>query len=470
MLQQVQSVKNNDPYTLIQKAEVISFDVFDTAIIRPFLHHHDMYHPLEKILNFHNFHKFRIGAVKFTRKLLIDSSRQKEEVTVLDIYEHIHIDKQHAINQEILFDVSICRQRKFVFQLYQYAINSGKRVIFVTDITYSKKAIMDILHQNGYTVYEKLFVSSEYNLSKSSGGMYKQVIIDTKISPRKILHIGDSIKSDIQQARKNEFRPLYIPRPYHSMQKIIDEKQFKMRINALNSALYASASNIALHDPRSTISQHLIYTFPFVYKTVMQVLNTKDNLFLIKRDANNALFNIFYKVYSMFASAKVLEININYLYVSSIKTFDDLIKIKNIVTDEHFYMIVKECYQIYSTDVDVLRQKWHDIELKTLGIRKITLEYIGDLSGYTVYSFTKHKNIKVLIEIAIGVKIPSVIHHSKVMKKIIKLNVRRTIMGKPSAKKILHKMQEITHEEAKFTIFPQIEYFFSTLANYIKKL
>jgi HAD superfamily hydrolase (TIGR01549 family) len=472
MLQEIQSIKNSDPLELIRRSDVISFDVFDTAIIRPFLHHHETYFIVEKLLKFHKFHKIRIKAEKFTRKELIHKTHAKEEVTILDIYEHIHINKQQAINTEIYFDIEICRQRKFIYKLYQFAVNLGKTIIFTTDITYPKKAIEQLLHKNGYTFYKNIYVSSEENLSKHQGGIYKQIILDMKISPHKILHIGDSIKADIQQARQHKIRSLYVPRPYHDLCKHINHKQFQVRKNALNSSLFAASSNVIFNNPSFKIERKHLVTMPLLFKLSRVVSQAQNNIFLINEALPNTLYHIFREIYQHFTKERIMvvEINVGKLYASSVRTFEDLVNIKQILSQNEFRNFILNHYNTEKTELAELQTQWGQIEFLSMQIRKNTMENIQNLKDFTIYDFTFNNNTKIFIQNILNCVMPSFYTIDSILKKQIQKETSRTLTGKPKAEELINEMQTLSNEETQRYIIPQVHYFFNTLGKYTELL
>ena len=470
MLQAIQTINNSDPFEMIKKADVVSFDVFDTAIVRPFLHHHEMYHIVEKLIKFPKFYKTRIKAEYFTRKLLIHTARTKQEVTMLDIYEHIHINTQTAINAEISLDIAICRQRRFVYQLYQFAINTGKRVIFTTDITYPTQAIVDILHKNGYTIYEKIYVSAEYNLSKHHGGMYKKILSDMHTTPRKILHIGDSIKADIHQAKKNGLRPLYIPRPYHCITKFLNEKKFQLRTTPLNSALFGCASNIVFNSSPSVVNRTLLLAFPMVYKLTVHALKTQNNVFVINAEVNNQIFNIFERIYTSLhgSKPKTVHININHLYASCVRTFEDMERLYTTLQPNIFAEFLETSYKIHNiANIESLRKYWSEIEMQSLKIRQNILESIKCLPDATIYNFTPHDNIKPFAQVLLNKELPNFYSINKVFERVINHATKRTITGKPKAEMIINQISSLLNKEIQTVVFPQVEQFFSTIGKYL---
>lgn len=205
------NIKNND-------FEIISFDIFDTLISRVIEKPADLYLFLQEICFkesngiIGNFALFRTQAEIESRKLF-----ESEETSLDFIYTYIeekfHLDrellkkmKQHELNLELKFSVPHPLGNK----IYKIAQDLGKRIILVTDMYLPQVFIEKLLNENGYSNYEKLYVSCEIGCSKRKGDIYRYIIEDLEIAPEKILHFGDNKKNDIENSTKNKLNSYYL--------------------------------------------------------------------------------------------------------------------------------------------------------------------------------------------------------------------------------------------------------------------
>ena len=197
--------------------EYISFDIFDTLIMRPFFEPSDIFLMLDpyfrKISGNEtgiNFSKIRKTSEQIAREDLYKNDKQYyQEITIDEIYETIH--EKYRISKDILekmkqkeieYELKFCRQRKTGYELYQMALEMGKKVICISDMYLDKETIEKILKNNKYDHIETIFLSSEYRVTKSKGDLYKLAYTKLEISPKKILHIGDNFYPDVEMARK----------------------------------------------------------------------------------------------------------------------------------------------------------------------------------------------------------------------------------------------------------------------------
>ena len=198
-------------YEEIKKHDIISFDIFDTLLIRPYVKPTDLFLHIEKLYKIKGFHKNRILAEKSARGKYIDN----EEITLNQIYEEIDEKYKRFKEIEIELEERILTIHKENKELYDYALSLGKKIIIVSDMYLPKNAIEKILIKNNYTNYYKLYLSSELNLTKASGNLYKYIIEDLKVEPSSIMHIGDNFHSDFNNPKLYKIDSVYI-------EKIID--------------------------------------------------------------------------------------------------------------------------------------------------------------------------------------------------------------------------------------------------------
>ncbi|EEZ4370081.1 HAD-IA family hydrolase, partial [Escherichia coli] len=203
----------------IDGAKVVSFDIFDTLLVRDLdtpsdlfdIMHDDALSLLGDSVK--NFKEERLNA----RKLVVD--HVGEEITIEQRYEalceKLGVKKSIAkelTNLELKFEMIFCRKREVVYELYNYAKLKGKKVIITSDIFFRKEFIQKLLNKNGYAHWDKLYLSSEVGLLKHTGNLFDYIKKDLNISAGNILHIGDNQNADIKMAVHHGIAAVYMPR------------------------------------------------------------------------------------------------------------------------------------------------------------------------------------------------------------------------------------------------------------------
>lgn len=208
-----------------EKTEIVSFDIFDTLIIRPFWNPIDLFEFLNeyfrKISNIDtgiDFSKIRVKAEEVARKNLENNNSSKQEITLDEIYKEIIKEtnitdeiSQKMKEKEIELELRFCTQRKTGKELYQLAEYLKKKIICISDMYLPIETINKILEKNGYKI-EKIYLSNEIELTKFKNDLYKYAIDDLKINAEKIVHVGDNYYSDYENARKNGINAQFLPK------------------------------------------------------------------------------------------------------------------------------------------------------------------------------------------------------------------------------------------------------------------
>ncbi len=205
--------------------EVVSFDIFDTLILRPFFSPTDLFemmddyfHKITGISKLVKFSSLRVQAEELARKKIENSGFQREEVVLKEIYAELSriVDisqKQISIlmQTEKDFELKYASIRNSVKNLYCLAKFLGKKIICISDMYLDMQTVKKLLAKNDIVV-DKIFLSSEIGLTKKTGKLFDYVISDLGIEPNSIMHIGDNWKSDIVQAREKKITAFFIPK------------------------------------------------------------------------------------------------------------------------------------------------------------------------------------------------------------------------------------------------------------------
>ncbi len=200
----VDGVSRQDFIKKVEESDIISFDLFDTLVMRKTMSYTDVFELLDYQLResgiyIPDFAKLRLYAEK---ELSRDGSPELEKIYdfVLERSGGNFITASELAELEWKLDFSIFSARDAVRDIYKKALSGGKKVVITTDSYYSKKQIEKILNTFGLVGYDELLVSCEYGTAKTQG-LFN--ILSGKYRGKKILHIGDDEYSDIEKARCN---------------------------------------------------------------------------------------------------------------------------------------------------------------------------------------------------------------------------------------------------------------------------
>jgi FMN phosphatase YigB (HAD superfamily) len=206
--------------------KVVSFDIFDTLIQRPFLFATDPFSLMDKdfveitgALNWLPFAELRQLAEDECRRVKNVLRPSNEDITLDEIYqwmsEHYFVSAeqvQRIKQKEIEYEIRFAEPRAVGKELYDYAVSLNKRVVLITDMYLPKDAIAAILEKCGYAGYAGLYISNEYGLCKGTGRLFKAALKNEGIKSENWLHIGDNIGADYHAPRGVKINVYHLPK------------------------------------------------------------------------------------------------------------------------------------------------------------------------------------------------------------------------------------------------------------------
>ena len=213
------------------KIRYVSFDIFDTLVLRPFFSPTDLFSFLSDEINkdssaFIDFVQIRVDAEKNCREEVKRRFPSREEITLDEIYDTItqnYIFDCKMIRaleeREKALELEFTRTREIGKELYELAQEAGKDIIICSDMYLPQETVIEILRKNGYSGYKKLYLSSEIQRTKATKNLYTFVKKDLKCKRGDmILHIGDNWTSDIENAMACGFETGHLSKPTDMLQ------------------------------------------------------------------------------------------------------------------------------------------------------------------------------------------------------------------------------------------------------------
>lgn len=199
----------------LRKYDVISFDLFDTVLVRKCYKPTDVFYFLDSVLRKYFkkegvFHDVRLLAERAVRE-----RARGGEITLDDIYAYIgreHNLDTDAIREikraEIEWECELLDTRESVINLMELAMHLGKEVVITSDF-YMGRDILEKILKKKCVFYDKLIVSCDYGKTKADGGLFA-VLGDEAVS-KKILHIGDNWHSDYVMCQRRGIDAHFYP-------------------------------------------------------------------------------------------------------------------------------------------------------------------------------------------------------------------------------------------------------------------
>lgn len=381
----------------VQENDIISFDIFDTLVFRNVLKPKEIFKIVE--IKYNNkdlvkgFSKFRVDSEAKARIL-----SGKEDITLNEIYKQMEskygkeTEKIKKLEMEIEKEFIV--KNDFMKNVFDYCIKEGKKVFIISDMYLPENFLESILKRLGYKGYEKLYVSGELAKTKATGSIYDYVRKDNDISMKsKWLHIGDNLKSDINNAKDKGINVFYYKPPIER-KKIIGKLTLKESImNAIQINVSRNGLDISTFD-RIGIEcvSSIFYGF---CDWISKFTEMQDNLVFLARDGYFPK-----KVYELLKEKRNLSINTSYLLTSR-KAFQIpsyALMEKNEVIEVltqwnaqlNHKLAIKDIYKQVGLDADDFER-----EIETLGLKDkntiLTFENREKVKKLLALTYTKIK-------------------------------------------------------------------------------
>ncbi len=220
---------------------IVSFDVFDTLLVRDVLEPADVFRLMDRTFNEKAgssdhiyFSEIRMACEASCRSRFKKSNPDWEDINLDEIYEEIKLNTvfdSSLIDEMKLLETGlehkVCHRRKCGYELYTLALESGKEVILVSDMYLSENTVGGILRENGYGGYSHLYMSSEIRKCKWSGKLFEHIKAEyPDVEAGQILHIGDSPAADVDGASRAGINAELLPSGISRFYPEIFEKMY----------------------------------------------------------------------------------------------------------------------------------------------------------------------------------------------------------------------------------------------------
>ena len=287
---------------LIENYEVVSFDIFDTLVIRPFLRPTDVFKLMEQLTAIEGFSKKRIQAEAQARKKFSGQA----DVTLDQIYSVLPCEAARELKElELRLELRLLRPNPAIRALYNAAVTKKKKIVAVSDMYLPESTIRNILKNNGFADIEQIFVSCEKDAGKYDGKLFEIVLSRLGISPKQMIHFGDNIVSDKINPEKMGIKAGYLPALTELF--LSNPANSKYAINNTSLAASAVTAMIARYrqrNPEADVFEDLGYTLggplavgycQFIHEQCKQ--NGIDTILFVSRDgyALQKVFNTIVK-------------------------------------------------------------------------------------------------------------------------------------------------------------------------------
>lgn len=198
---------------MLSEYDVVSFDIFDTLIFRPFSDPADLFYLLGDRLGRMDVRRIRMEQEALARRDCFEKQGHYE-ITLAEIWQRMEremgVPAGKGMMLEQALEMELCYANPFMHEVFEILRGKGKKIIGISDMYLPREFLAALLEKNGYTGMEKLYVSCEYRKNKGTGELFRMV--RNEFPPEtKLIHVGDNEQSDVKMAEKCGFSVLYYP-------------------------------------------------------------------------------------------------------------------------------------------------------------------------------------------------------------------------------------------------------------------
>lgn len=183
----------------------VSFDVYDTLIVRPYVRPKDLFRHIEMEFDVPGFAEARVTAETLSR------SSESGETSFHRIYDTIPDRYKHLKKTELIFETrAYCPPD--IRECFE-ELTRTHTVILISDMYLPKGIIEGVLAVCGIRGYDRLYVSCDHNCNKGTGELFRKVLSDYDIEPNELVHFGDNYFSDFRTPAKLGIKAHHCTRP-----------------------------------------------------------------------------------------------------------------------------------------------------------------------------------------------------------------------------------------------------------------
>ena len=286
--------------------DIVSFDVFDTLIFRPFTSPRVLFLMMEEKLSIYRFAQIRLESEDEICAENLEKYGNGTS-TIEEIYERIGEKTNKSIKNaavlEFQLELKYCFANPVFTKIFEQCKRLGKKIIITSDIYFSLEQISHLLSKNGYSGFETVFVSSCFHKTKRKGDLFD--VVRSRYPSSKIFHIGDQ-EFEYINSQKAGFGAFH----YISPNSVGSKNRFE-DMSYITGRTYSAIVNTHLYTSAQTFSDP--YKLGFIYGGIY-ILGFVQwiSMFVKDRNVDKVLFlsrdgDIFSKMYKLLPNSGECE-------------------------------------------------------------------------------------------------------------------------------------------------------------------
>lgn len=397
--------------------DVISFDIFDTLILRNVSDPKDIFAFLATKYSLLDFAKIRVEEERKLR----EKKREiygNHEVTIREIYDKIYkftsINPEIGVRNELEEEKNFCYANPYMKIVFDTLIQNGKKVIITSDMYLPHDLMAELLESCGYVGYDKLFVSCDYYCNKRNLGLYEYIKNNYLEDDETVIHVGDNQQTDYINAKKSGWDAYHYPQ-----NRQIGKPLDRIGMSYMIASYYTSIVNNFLYNGLNEKDPYdkMPYYYGFVYGGLLvlgyvnwihekAIKNKMDKIIFLARDGYilKKIYDMLYDdipseyaLWSRQASMKTsLKVNLEayiWQFITRRKGISPDVSIESLLKDMEFDVLINKLHEKELLSEMSIGEE--GVEEKLIELILENVENINE--GFTKYSITAKEYFKELI-------------------------------------------------------------------------
>lgn len=323
----------------IDKHDVISFDVFDTLIMRRNVIPQDVFLKIQDthLTEFKNF-QFRRFHSEIASGIM-NPSLDEIYSCMRRTYDLSNEEADELKKLEIENEKKSIVPRKSIIQLFEYAKRKGKRIFLISDMYMSPEYLKNILITFGVKGYEDILVSNVYRTTKNED-LYEVFV--KRCEGQNCLHIGDHSKIDGLNAVAHGIDAIVLP----SALELFKRSQYSNVLRLINTS-----------NERALVGLFVLRMFSDPFERDYKVSNARDYGYLFIGPLISVFMTWLIEAMRKQKYTKILFASRDgYLFLKLYKKAVELMGLSGMPEGIYFYTSRRACLRAYCRSDDNLEE------------------------------------------------------------------------------------------------------------------
>ncbi len=229
----IYNIKKLTRFTFPDDIKLISFDVFDTLLIRkiePPSAVKQLVSSLVSKLGYLDIDPDKLLALRnsIEEDLRVETQQNgfDDECSLVEVVDRLvkHLGAESSLKNALL-ELELKTEKSLVSPMpfireFLLKLRSRYRLVAVSDTYYPGEMVNHLLNHCGYNnVFDMIYCSCDYKFNKGSGNLFRKILEVNDLPAHEVLHIGDNLISDYLVPRTIGMQAVYIHDDWNLLRK-----------------------------------------------------------------------------------------------------------------------------------------------------------------------------------------------------------------------------------------------------------